>query len=103
MSETADLYDSTESFFTVFRERLFQFRIVCGKKDCCLSCKLVGGIWYENECMFRENLNGGMSMFVFGIATSSCEILYKIHGSDLRSARNHQFRCPIMLLTVEVL
>jgi hypothetical protein len=53
--------------------------------------------------MFRENLNGGMSMSVFGIATSSCEILYKIHGSDLRSARNHQFRCPIMLLTVEVL
>ena len=28
-------------------------------------------IWYESECMFRENLNGGMSMSVFGIATSS--------------------------------
>jgi hypothetical protein len=31
--------------------------------------------WYESECMLRENLNGGMSMSVFGIATSSCEIL----------------------------
>ena len=75
MSETADLNDSTESLFTVFRGRLFQFRIVRGKNDCCLSCKRVGGIWYESECMFRENLNGGMSMSVFGIATSSCEIL----------------------------
>jgi hypothetical protein len=42
MSETADLNDSTESLFTVFRGRLFQFRIVCRKKDCCLSCKHVG-------------------------------------------------------------
>jgi len=75
MSETADLNDSTESLFTVFRGRLFQFRIVRGKNDCCLSCKRVGGIWYESECMLRENLNGGMSMSVFGIATSSCEIL----------------------------
>ena len=66
------------AFFTVFRERLFQFRIVCEKKDqyCCPSCKRVGGIWYESECMFQENLNGGMSMSVFRIATSSCEILY---------------------------
>jgi hypothetical protein len=53
--------------------------------------------------MFRENLNGGMSMSVFGIATSSCEILYEIHGADLPSSRNRQFRCPIMLLTLEVL
>jgi hypothetical protein len=37
MTETADLNDSTESLFTVFRGRLFQFRIVHGKKDCCLS------------------------------------------------------------------
>ena len=69
MSETADLNDSTESLFTVFRGRLFQFRIVRGNKDCCLSCKRVGGIWFESECMFRENLTGGMSMSVFGIAT----------------------------------
>ena len=105
MRETADLYDSTESFFTVFRERLFQFRIVCGKKDCCLSCKLVGGIWYENECMFRENLNGGMRMSFLGIATSSCEILYNMtrRAPHLRSARLRQFRCSIMLLTLEVL
>ena len=89
MSETPDLNDSTESLFTVFRGRLFQFRIVRGKNDCCLSCKRVGGIWYERECMFRENLNGGMSMSVFGIATSSCAILYSITrcASVLRSAR----------------
>jgi hypothetical protein len=105
MSETADLNDSTESLFTVFRGRLFQFRIVRGKNDCCLSCKRVGGIWYESECMFRENLNGGMSMSVFGIATSSCEILYNMtrRASDLRSARLRQFKCSIMLLTLEVL
>ena len=71
MTETADLNDSTESLFTVFRGRLFQFRIVRGKKDYCLSCKRVDGIWYERECMFWENLTGGMSMSVFGIATSS--------------------------------
>jgi hypothetical protein len=75
MSETTDLNDSTESLFTVFRGMLFQFRIVRGKNDCCPSCKRVGGIWYESECMLRENLNGGMSMSVFGIATSSFEIL----------------------------
>ena len=105
MSETADLNDSTESLFTVFRGRLFQFRIVRGKNDCCLSCKHVGGIWYESECMFLENLNGSMSMSVFGIATSSCEILYNMtrHASDLRSARRHQFRCSIMLLMLDVL
>ena len=78
MSETADLNDSTESLFKVFRGRLFQFRIVCGKKDCCLSCKRVGGIWYESECIFLQNLNGDMSMSVLGIATSSCEILYNM-------------------------
>ena len=41
------------------------------------------------ECMFRENLTGGMSMSVFGIATSSCAILYSITrcASVLRSAR----------------
>jgi hypothetical protein len=44
----------------VILKRLFQFPIVRGKKDCCLSCKRVGGIWYESEWMFRENLNGGM-------------------------------------------
>jgi hypothetical protein len=99
MSETADLIDSTYSLFTVYRGRLFQYRIVHGKNDCCLSCKRVGGIWYESECMFRENLNGGMSMFVFGIATSSCEILYNMTRRD----RLRQFRCSSMLLTLEVL
>jgi hypothetical protein len=70
MSETADLNDSIESLFTVFRGRLFQFRIVRGTNDC-LSCMRVDVI-YERECMFRENLTGGMSiMSVFGIATSS--------------------------------
>ena len=94
MSETADLNDST-----VFRGRLF--RIVRGKNYCCLSCKRVGGIWYESECMFRESLNGGMSMSVFGIVTSSCEILYNMirRASDLPSAR----LCSIMLLTLELL
>jgi hypothetical protein len=55
--------------------------------------------------MFRENLNGGMSMSVFGMATSSCDILYNMtrRESDLRSARLHQFRCSIMLLMLEVL
>jgi hypothetical protein len=48
-----------------------------GKNDCCLSCKRVGGIWYESECMFWDNLNGGMNV-CFGIATSSCEILYNM-------------------------
>jgi hypothetical protein len=101
MSETTDLNDSTESlFFTVFRGTLFQFRIVRGKKDYCLSCRRVGGIWYESECIFRENLNGGMRMSVFGMAINSCEILYNMtrRASDLR-----QFRCSIMLLTLEVL
>ena len=71
----------------------------------CKSCKRVGGIWYESECMFRENLNGGMSMSVFGIATSSCEILYNMtrRASDLRSAELRQFICSIMLLTLELL
>ena len=71
MSETVDLNDPTVSLFTAFKGRLLQFCIVYGKKDCFLSCKRVGGIWYESECMFRENLNGGMSMYVFVIATSS--------------------------------
>ena len=55
--------------------------------------------------MFRENLTGGMSMSVFGMATSSCVILYSMtrRASVLRSARLRQFRCPIMLLTLEVL
>jgi len=68
-------------------------------------CKRFGRFWYENECMFRENLNGGMSISVFGIATSSCEILYDMirRASDLRSARLRQFRCSIMLLMLEVL
>ena len=97
MSETADLNDSTESL-TVFMGRLFRFRIIRGKKACCLSCKRVGGIWYQSECMFWENLNNGMSMSVFRIATSSCEILYNMtrHASDLRSARLSQLRCSIM-------
>ena len=94
-----------QSHSSVFRGTLFQFRIVRGEKDCCLSCKRVGGIWYESECMFRENLNGGMSMSGLGITTSSCEILYNMtrRESDLRSARLRQFRCSIMLLTLEVL
>jgi len=40
MSETADLNDSTELLFTAFRGRLFQFRIVCIKKD-----------WHENTIL----------------------------------------------------
>jgi len=65
----------------------------------------VDGIWYERECMFRENLTGGMNMSVFGIATSSCMILYSMtrRASVLRPARFRQFRCPSMLLTLEVL
>jgi len=57
------------------------------------------------ECMFQENLTGGMSMSVFGISTSSCEILYNMTrpASVLRFARLHQLRCPIMLLMLEVL
>ena len=35
----------------------------------------MGGIWYDNECMFWENLTGGMSLSVVGIATGSCEII----------------------------
>jgi hypothetical protein len=105
MSETADLNDSTESLFTVFRGRLFQFRIVRGKNDCCLSCKRVSGIWYESEYMFQENLNGSRSMSVLGIVTSSCKILYNMTrcAADPRSARLCQFKCSIMLLTLEVL
>jgi hypothetical protein len=61
----------------VFKGTLFQFRIVRGENDCCLSCKRVGGIWYESECMFRENLNGGMSMSVLGIATTLSSSLAK--------------------------
>jgi hypothetical protein len=55
--------------------------------------------------MFRDNLNGGMSLSVFGAATSSCEILYNMtrRASDLRSARLCQFRCSIMFLMLEVL
>ena len=87
MSETSDWNDSTE------------------KKNCSPSCKHVCGIWYEREFMFWENLTGGISMSVFGIATSSCEILYNMTrcASDLRSARLCQFRCPNILLTLEVL
>ena len=106
MSETADLNDSTVSLFIVFRGRLFQFRIFRGKNDCCLSCKRVYGVWYESECMLRDNLNGGMSgMSVFGIANSSCEILYNMtrRASDVPSARLCQFRCYSMLLTLDVL
>ena len=73
MTETADLNDSTESLFTVFRGRLFQFGIVRGKNDCCLSCMRVDGIWYERNCMFRGNLTGGMSLSgFFFIATRDC-------------------------------
>ena len=82
----------------VFRGRLFHFRIVR-----CLSCMRVGGIWYERECLFQENLTGGMSMSVFGMATSSCVILYTRRASVRRFARVRQFRCSIMLLTLEVL
>ena len=56
--------------------------------------------------MFRENLTGGISMSVFGIAAiSSCVILYSMtrRASVLQSARVCQFRCSIMLLTLEVL
>jgi hypothetical protein len=57
------------------------------------------------ECMFRENLTGGMRISVFGIATSSFAILYSMtrRASDLRSARLRQFRCPVMLPTLKVL
>ena len=63
---------------------------------CSMSCKPVGGSWHESECMFRENLNCGMSMSRFGIATSSCEILYNKNrrASDLRSAR---LNSPILM------
>ena len=39
MTETADLNDSTESLFTVFRGRLFQFRIVAERMIvlCCTN------------------------------------------------------------------
>ena len=59
---------------------------------------------YERECMLRENLTGGMIMSVFGIATTSCVILYSMtrRASVLRSAMLRQFRCPIMLLTLEM-
>jgi hypothetical protein len=63
---------------TVFRGRLFQFRIVRGKTDYCPIYKRVGGIWYERVQLFQENPTGGMIMSVFGIATSSCEILYNM-------------------------
>jgi hypothetical protein len=55
--------------------------------------------------MFRENLTGGMRISVFGIATSSCVILYSMtrRAFVLRSARVRQFRCSIMLLALEVL
>ena len=55
--------------------------------------------------MFRENLTGGMSTSVFGIATSSCVILYSMtrRESVLRFASVRQFRCSIMLLTLVVL
>jgi hypothetical protein len=44
-------------------------------------------------------------MSVFGIAISSCEILYNMtrRASDLRSAGLRQFICSIMLLTLELL
>ena len=46
-----------------------------------------------------------MSMSVFGIVTSSCVISYSITGraSVRRLAGVRQFRCSIMLLTLEVL
>jgi hypothetical protein len=76
MTETVDLNDSTESLFTFvsFVERKIAVRVA----NVCVG-----------ECMFRENLTGGMSMSVFGIATSSCAILYSITrcASVLRSAR----------------
>ena len=58
-----------------------------------------------DECMFQENLTGGMSMSVFGIDTSSCVIFYSMtrRASVLRSARVRQFRGSIMLLKLEVL
>ena len=89
MTETADLNDSTELLFAVFRGRLFQFRIVRGKKNCCPSCKRVDGNRYERECMLRKNLTGGMIMSVFGIATTSCVILYSMtrRASVLRFTR----------------
>ena len=70
MTETADLNDPTESLFTVFRGTVPVSLIIREKNDCCLSCMRVDGIWYERECMFRENLTGGMSMSVFGIANA---------------------------------
>ena len=65
----------------------------------------MGGIWYDRECMSRENLTGGMRMSVFGIAASSCVILYSMtrRASVLRSSRLRQISCHIMLLTLEVL
>ena len=32
------------------------------KKIAVKSCKRVGGMWYEGECMLRDNQSGGMSV-----------------------------------------
>ena len=102
MNETADLNDSTESLFTLLRGRLFQFRIVRGGKDCCLSCKRVSGIWYEREKVHVPGESNWWHDYVcFGIAASSCDILYSMTRRG--SARLCQFRCPIMLPTLKVL
>jgi len=77
----------------MFGGRLFHSLIVLGKNEFCLTCVLQDGIWKERVCMFRENLGGGMSLFAFGIATSSFEILYmeirrasvRLSASDLQS------------------
>jgi hypothetical protein len=64
----------------------------------------VGGIWYDNEGMFWENLTGGMSLSVFGIATGSCEIICNMIrlASVLRYDRLRHLKCNNMLLTLEV-
>jgi hypothetical protein len=39
--------------------------------------------------MFRENITGGMSMSVFGMATSSCVILYSMTRRASESKNMH--------------
>jgi hypothetical protein len=48
----------------------------------CKSCKRVGGIWYESECMFRENLNGGMLSRMSSLSGRMIEILLDTRKSN---------------------
>ena len=74
MSETADLNDSTESLFTVFRGRLFQFRIVRGKKDCCLSCNRCKFLRHFMTVRFVINFRTLGNMFLSSIYVTEGEM-----------------------------